>query len=150
VQCSEQEVCDLLAALNVTKASDQDGISARMLRYTTLQKFACKLASHQWDSSYLDLLQLYQLPSLEERKLHLKLGLMFKIIHNLCYYPDIPCFRDNIHRRAAHAIQFKAPFAHTNVYYFAYSPHTMSVWNSLDSECVTSSTYSSFTNHLRS
>jgi len=33
VLCSEQEVCDLLAALNVTKASGQDGISARMLRY---------------------------------------------------------------------------------------------------------------------
>ena len=32
-------------------------------------------------------------------------------------------------------------------YYF---PHTMPVWNSLDSECVTSSTYSLFMNHLRS
>ncbi len=27
---------------------------------------------------------------------------------------------------------------------FSYFPHTMSVWNSLDSECVTSSTYTSF------
>ena len=36
VLCCEQEVCDLLAALNVTKASDQDSVSARMLRYTTL------------------------------------------------------------------------------------------------------------------
>ena len=34
VLCCEQEVCDLLAALDVTKASGQDGISARMLRYT--------------------------------------------------------------------------------------------------------------------
>ena len=66
-----------------------------------VQKFACRLASHQWDSSYHDLLQLHELPSLEERRLYLKLGWMFKIIHNLCYYPDIPSFRENIHRRAA-------------------------------------------------
>ena len=49
-----------------------------------MQKFACGLASHQWDSSYQ--VQLYQLPSLEEGRLHLKLELMFKIIHSLCYY----------------------------------------------------------------
>jgi len=33
VLCSEQQVCDLLAALDITKASGQDGILARMLRY---------------------------------------------------------------------------------------------------------------------
>ena len=114
-----------------------------------VQKFGCRLASHQWDSTYQDLLQLYELPSLEELRLHLKLGLMFKIIHNLCYYPDTPSFRDNVHSRAAHAFQFRLPFAHTNAYYFSYFPHTMSVWNSLDNKCVTSSTYSSFMYHLR-
>jgi len=29
-----------------------------------VQKFACKLASHQWDSSYQNLLQLYQLATI--------------------------------------------------------------------------------------
>ncbi len=62
-----------------------------------VQRFACRLASHQWDASYQDLLQLYELPTLEERRLHLKLGLMFKIINNLCYYPDTPSFRDTFH-----------------------------------------------------
>jgi len=81
-----------------------------------------RLVTHQWDSSYQDLLQLYQLPSHEECRLHLKRGLMFKIVHNLCYYPDIPSFRDNIHRRAAHAFQFKLPFASSNAYYFSYFP----------------------------
>ena len=65
------------------------------------------------------------------------------------YYPNTPSFRDNVHSRAAHAFQFRLPFAHTNAYYFSYFPHTMSVWNSLDNECVTSSTYSSFMYHLR-
>ncbi len=44
-----------------------------------VQRFACRLASHQWNASYHNLLQLYELPTLEERRLHLKLGLMFKL-----------------------------------------------------------------------
>ena len=83
-----------------------------------VQKFACRLASHQWDASYQELLQLYELPSLEERRL-------FKIIHNLNYYPYTPSFRDNVPSRAAHAMQLKLPFAHTNyAYYFSYFPYT--------------------------
>ncbi len=93
-----------------------------------VRRFACRLASHQWDASYQDLLQLYALPTLEERRLHLKLGLMFTItIHNPCYYPDTPSFRDNFHSRTVHAFQFRLPFAHTNSYDFSYFPHTMSV-----------------------
>ena len=34
ILCSESEVCDLLAALDPSKASGQDGISARMLKNT--------------------------------------------------------------------------------------------------------------------
>ncbi len=89
-----------------------------------VQRFAYRLASHQWDASYQDLLQLYNLTTLEERRLHLKLGLMFTIIHNLCYYPDTLSFRDNFHSRAVRAFRFRLPFVHTNSYYF---PHTMSV-----------------------
>ena len=42
-----------------------------------VQKFGCKLAAHQWDSGYQDLLDLFELPSLEQQRLHLKLGLKF-------------------------------------------------------------------------
>jgi len=110
---------------------DDKGLSTIHFRMDACAEVCCRLASHQWDSSYQDLLQLYQLPSLEEHRLHLKnlmFRLMFKIIHNFCYYPEIPSFHDNIHRRAAHALQFKFPFAHTNANYFSYYPHTMSVW----------------------
>ena len=60
-----------------------------------VQKLACRLTSQQWDSSYQDLLQLYELPSLEERRLNLRLGLMFKIMHNLISRYTIL----NIHRK---------------------------------------------------
>ena len=43
--------------------------------------------------SYNELLDLFDLPSHEDRRLHLKLGLLFKIVHGLCYYPDVLPFR---------------------------------------------------------
>ena len=100
-----------------------------------VQKFGCKIASHQWDSSYQDLLQLLELQTLEERRLHLKLGVLFKIIHS---FHDIPTFCSTIPGlRAPHQFQFVPPFAHT-------IPHTMSVRNSLSRECVSSASYPSF------
>jgi len=96
--------------------------------------FACRLASQQCDCSYRDLLQLYELPSLEERTLHLKLGLMFKIITQ-------PLLQSR------HTIFFVLIFTVELLIYsnlncllpILLHDHTMSVWNSLDSKCVTSS-----------
>jgi hypothetical protein len=80
-----------------------------------VQKFGCKLAAHQWDSGYQELLDLFELPSFEDRRLHLKLGLMLKIIHHLCYFPNIPEFRTNVPElRSSHPLQLDSPFAHTN------------------------------------
>ena len=42
-----------------------------------VQKFGYKLAAHQWDASYQELLELFELQPLEQRRLHLKLGLLF-------------------------------------------------------------------------
>ena len=46
-----------------------------------VQAFACKLASRRWDAGYEELLELLNIPSLQERRIHLKLGLLYKIIH---------------------------------------------------------------------
>ena len=115
-----------------------------------VQKFGCRLAAHQWDSGYQELLDLFELQSLEQRRLHLKLGLMFKIIHRLCYFPSIPARRSNISNlRASHSFQLDPPFARTNAYKFSFFPHTMAVWNSLNNDCVTSTSYSTFMKQLR-
>ena len=53
-----------------------------------LQKFAFWIASAHWDASYDDLLEFYDLQTLQERRLHAKLSLLFKVIHNLCHYPS--------------------------------------------------------------
>ena len=83
---------------------------------------------HQWDSSYQDLLQLFELQTLEECRLDLKLGLMFKIIYNLCYYPNIPVFRTTTPGlRSHHPFQFDIPLAHTNAYQSYFFPNTMTL-----------------------
>ena len=53
-----------------------------------VQTFACKMVSRRWDAAYEELLELVNIPSLQERRIHLKLGLLYKIIHGLCYFPD--------------------------------------------------------------
>ena len=54
----------------------------------SVQKFACKLTTSKWDNSYDDLLYLMDLKPLSERRTELKLGLLFKIVHNLCFFPE--------------------------------------------------------------
>ena len=62
------------------------------VKLENVQKFACKLASHQWDAGYQELLELFELPTLEERRLELKMGLLLKILHELCYFPETDSF----------------------------------------------------------
>ena len=43
-----------------------------------VQKFALKVVTSKWDSSYDELLELAELKPLEDRRVELKLGLLFK------------------------------------------------------------------------
>ena len=112
-----------------------------------VQAFACKLATRQWDAGYEELLELLNIPSLQGRRIHLKLGLLYKIVHNLCYFPDdIFEFRPNPHydSRNANPLTLKQPFARTNAFYYSFVPHTTSLWNSLSYSQVTAPSLSSF------
>ena len=51
-----------------------------------VQKFALKVVTSKWDSSYDELLELAKLKPLEERRTELKLGMLSKIVHNLCFF----------------------------------------------------------------
>ena len=44
-----------------------------------VQAFACKMASKRWDAGYDKLLGLLNIPSLEQRKTHLKVGICTKL-----------------------------------------------------------------------
>ena len=44
------------------------------------------MATRKWNLAYDDLIPLTELPTLEKRRLELKLGQLFKIVHNLCFF----------------------------------------------------------------
>ena len=108
-----------------------------------VQKFGLRLAAHQWDLNYQDLLDLFQLPTLEECRLELKLGLLFKTIHNLYYVLEPRGGHPKV--RAAHPLQHKLPLAHTNAYHYSFS---LIPCRSLDNPCITSSNFTAFMKHL--
>ena len=51
-----------------------------------VQKFALRLCAKNWNLGYCELLNLFNLPSLENRRLYVRLCTLFKIVHNL-YLP---------------------------------------------------------------
>ena len=52
-----------------------------------IQQFASKICTKTWDCSYNELLDRLQLPTLAQRRLHLSLCFMYRIIHGLMYFP---------------------------------------------------------------
>ena len=95
-------------------------------------------------------LSCFKVSTLEEWRIELKLGLLFKIVHNLCHFPNPPELRGcRSNLRYPHALQLKLPLAHTSAYHYSFFPHTMSAWNSLDNPYIASTNYVASMKHLR-
>jgi len=78
-----------------------------------VQKFASRMAIKQWDSGYQDLLVIMNVPSLADHRLQLKLSLLYKIVHGMCYFPsDILCPRSSYSNRTNHSLVINQLFAH--------------------------------------
>ena len=114
-----------------------------------VQKFACRMATKIWDSSYQDLLELVNLPTLEHRRLETRLCLLYRITHKLCYFDDnIFTHSTSLSHHARHNLTLSQPFAHTNSYLYSFVPHTISYWNKLNPTLVTCPSLSAFKHHL--
>jgi len=79
-----------------------------------IQKFAMRMCAKQWDLGNQDLLELFQLPSLGNRRLHIRLCTMYKIIYDLCYFPPIIVPKPPSTFRHSHPLTFMQPYARTN------------------------------------
>ena len=108
------------------------------------------MATRTWDSSYQDLLELVELPTLEHRRLETRLCLLYKIIHNLCYFDfdNIFTLITSLSHHASHHFVLDRPFARTNFYLYSFVPRTISLWNSLNPSTVNAPSPSSFKNSL--
>ena len=112
--------------------------------------FSCKMMSHRWSgATYEELLTITNLPTLKRRRLELKLSHLFKIIHNLVYFPSnviVHRERPHYHFRSSHDYYLSHPFARTNSYYYSFIPHTISIWNKV---VVSLPSVNSFKTHVR-
>ena len=114
-------------------------------RLEAVQKFALKVISRQWDLSYEQLVSITDIPKLSERRLHLKLAQVFKIVHGLCYFPeDIFITQPSYSSRLARSDTLLCPFARTNYYFHSFVPSSIRAWNLLNEDQVTMQTLASF------
>jgi len=51
-----------------------------------VEEFALRMVTKIWDTRYQELLDMAALPSLETRRLQSSLCVLYKIVHNRCYF----------------------------------------------------------------
>ena len=105
----------------------------------SIQKFALKVCFKQWDSSYSDLLQSSNLPTLSHRRKYLGLCYFYKLVNNIFEFPQCPLTPRvlNYPNRNGRADLFVQPHANSNTYHNSFFPLTIPQWNSLPT-CVAS------------
>ena len=63
------------------------------------QQFASRICTKNWDAGYQELLDMLDLPSLAQRRLHTRLRYVYKIVHRLLYFhADVVVPRSALHR----------------------------------------------------
>ena len=74
-----------------------------------------------------------------ERSLVLKLGQLFKIVHNMFFTQEIVKFRKQT--TLLNSLYLHQPRAHTNSYKYSFVPHTILLWNYLTFELGSASSF---------
>ena len=119
-----------------------------------VQKFALRICRKTWDQSYQSLLELFQIPTLEDRRIYLDLCTMFKIVHNLCYFPSDVLCEHHVTRttratlgRPSH-LHFHYPSFHTTQFQKSFVMRSIKAWNSLPLDLLSCPSVSSFKFHV--
>lgn len=97
-----------------------------------VQKFGLRMCTKGWNADYNELLLLFNIPTLHDRRLYLSLC-MYKNIYELVeFFPSFfpPKPPSNLHSSMS-TVLFIQPFAKTNSRKSSFLPHTCSVWNKL-------------------
>lgn len=111
----------------------------------SVQKFALRACCKRWNSSYDELLDQFNLPSLQSRRKYFKLCLLFKLINKLVDFPECPItFRENRYNiRSVHQLSIWRQHSRTNRFLSSFFPSTSLLWNKIPSS-VLNTTYGHF------
>ena len=130
------------SSLGPTLEKDQD-------LFESTQTFACKMITRKWDKGYDELLNMTNLPSLADRRLYLKLCSLYKIVHNLFYFPSNIIVPKVTRSYTSTPSTLYQPFAHTNCFLNSFVPHCVSHWNWLRESVVSSPSLATFKHSLK-
>ena len=116
-----------------------------------VQRFALRVCTKSWNSSYDNLLCLTGLPRLSERRKQLKLCVLYQIIHQTCHSNHSPLvFRTlPVNVRSRHSFLLSRPTCHTQPYDYSFFPHSISLWNKLSESILSVSSLCTFKRRLR-
>ena len=97
---------------------------------------------------YSELLDRCSVPSLENRRLYLKLCHMFKIVNNLCYFPPEIVVQSPSLLHSSRPPLLHQPFSRTTAFANSFVLDTIRKWNCLPTELVNAPTLHSFRTSL--
>ncbi len=106
-----------------------------------VQKFALKVCTKSWNSTYSSLLSQTDLPRLDQRRVQLKLSFLYQLINSLTFCPRAPVTFRNVpvNVRNNNPLLLSRPICRTNSHYYSFYPHAIALWNDLP-HSVTSAT----------
>ena len=98
-----------------------------------VQKFALRVCLKSWSSTYAELLEQSNLPSLQTRRQHVKLCHLFKIINDATFFPEAPIQASHPSSpfRSVHSNSLVPLSSHSSQLYHSFFPSTIAAWNSL-------------------
>ena len=102
--------------------------------------------------SITDMLSSLNWPSLEKRRRHLRLILLFKFINRIIHIPSqyLPAPSPLTITRTNHNQKFMHLYARTDRYHFSFLPRTIPDWNNLDYENLANCDLDCFKDYLSS
>ena len=106
-----------------------------------IQKYALRICTGQWNTRYNDLLDVFKLPRLSNRREYLRIVTLFQFHNNNFYLPSgtmTQARATSSRQQTSHG--YTIPYARTSSYQQSFFPRTISVWNNLPESMIESNT----------
>ena len=108
-----------------------------------VQKFALRICTKTYHESYDNLLDLFKIPSLQNRRLYLSLCTFYCIKNKLFYFPYESVFPPTTSYSCSRSYNhhvYRVPFARSNGLRYSFFCNTIRLWNNLPLEAINSET----------